>query len=271
MSRLSKEIQEHYLQGLERARLLHDEGELERLRTQAILVRYLPPVPAVLLDVGGGAGVHAFPLTEMGYRVHLLDPTELHLEQARDHSDKAGVRLASITLGNACSLAVASGVIDSVLLLGPLYHLIEHADRLTARHEAYRVIKPGGILFAAAISRFASLIDGLARGYFSDTRFRDIVAADLATGQHRNPTHNPAYFTTAYFHRPEELAREIGEAGFKPARVLAIEGPAWSAAHFRAAWADPGERERLMQFLSLIEAEPSIQGSSAHIIAVAYR
>jgi ubiquinone/menaquinone biosynthesis C-methylase UbiE len=271
MSRLSKEIQEHYLQGLERERLLHDEGELERLRTQAILVRYLPPAPAVLLDVGGGAGVHAFPLAEMGYRVHLLDPIKLHLEQARDHADKAPARLASITLGNACSLAVASGVIDSVLLLGPLYHLIEHADRLAALREAYRVIKPEGILFAAAISRFASLIDGLARGYFSDVGFRDIVAADLATGQHRNPTDNPAYFTTAYFHRPEEIAQEVNEAGFKPVRLLAIEGPAWSAAHFRAAWADPGERERLMQFLSLIEAEPSIQGSSAHIIAVAYR
>ena len=104
MSRLSKKIQEHYYQGLEQQRLLRDEGELERLRTQAILVRYLPPAPAVLLDVGGGAGVHAFPLAEMGYRVHLLDPIELNLEQARNQSDKAGIRLASITLGNACSL-----------------------------------------------------------------------------------------------------------------------------------------------------------------------
>jgi hypothetical protein len=68
MSRLSKEIQEHYLQGLEQERLSNNEGELERLRTQAILTRYLPPAPAVLLDVGGGAGVHAFPLAKMGYK-----------------------------------------------------------------------------------------------------------------------------------------------------------------------------------------------------------
>ena len=52
--------------------------------------------------------------------------------------------------------------------------------------------------------------------------------------------------------------------------MLAVEGPAWSAAHFRAAWADSGERERLIQFLSSIEAEPSIQ-SGAHVIAMAYR
>jgi ubiquinone/menaquinone biosynthesis C-methylase UbiE len=142
---------------------------------------------------------------------------------------------------------------------------------LAALREAYRVLKPEGVIFAAAVSRFASLIDGLSRGYFRDAVFRDIIAADLATGQHRNPIDNPAYFTTAYFHHPEEIAQEVNEAGFKPARVLAIEGPAWSAAHFRDAWADPGERDKLMQFLSLIEAEPSIRGASAHIIAVAYR
>lgn len=271
MTRLSKQIEKHYLQGLERERLSNNEGELERLRTQAILARYLPPAPAVLLDVGGGTGVHAFPLAEMGYKVHLLDPIKLHLEQARNHSAQTGVRLASITLGNARNLAVDSGVIDSVLLLGPLYHLVERSDRLAALREAYRVIKPGGTLFAAAVSRFASLIDGLSRGYFSDAGFRDIVAADLTTGQHRNPTDNPAYFTTAYFHRPEELAYEVSEAGFQAARVLAIEGPAWSAAHFRDTWADSCKRQRLMQFLSLIEAESSITGSSAHFVAVAYR
>jgi len=271
VSLLTKEIQNHYHQGIEQERLSSNEGELERIRTQAILARYLPPTPAILLDVGGGAGVYAFPLAEMGYDVHLVDPIELHLEQARHRSAKTGVSLASITLGNARSLAIASEVIDSVLLLGPLYHLVEHSDRLAALREAYRVIKPGGILFAAAVSHFASLIDGLSRGFFSDAGFRDIVAEDLASGQHRNPTNNPDYFTTAYFHRPEELRREVDEARFNATQVLAIEGPAWSTAHFRETWAVPGERERLMQFLSLIEAEPSIQGASAHLVAVAYR
>src|SRR5215472_5101427 len=108
MTRLSKEIEKHYLLGLERERLSSNEGELECLRTRAILARYLPPAPAVILDVGGGAGIHAFPLAEMTYQVHLLDPVELHLAQARSHSEKAGIRLSSISLGNACSLAIAS-------------------------------------------------------------------------------------------------------------------------------------------------------------------
>jgi ubiquinone/menaquinone biosynthesis C-methylase UbiE len=271
MSRLSKEIEEHYLQGIEQERLSANEGELERLRTQSVLTRFLPPPPAVVLDIGGGTGIYAFALAEMGYQVHLIDPLELHLEQARSHSNNSGVSLVSISQSNACKLDVAPGVADSVLLLGPLYHLVQHTDRRAALREAYRVLKPGGVLFAAAISRFASLIDGLFRGYFKDPAFRDIVAADLATGQHRNPTNNPSYFTTAYFHRPEELVREVSEAGFEDVSVRAVEGPAWSAVYFRDIWAVAEERERLMQFLSLIEEEPSIQGASAHLIAVAYR
>src|SRR5579872_5461571 len=145
MSQLTREIEAHYLQGIERERLSANEGELERLRTQSILTRFLPPPPAAVLDVGGGTGVYAFTLAAMGYQVHLIDPVELHLEEARSHSHKSGVGLASISPGDACKLDFASGVADSVLLLGPLYHLVEHTDRLAALREAHRVLKPGGV------------------------------------------------------------------------------------------------------------------------------
>jgi hypothetical protein len=62
------------------------------------------------------------------------------------------------------------------------------------------------------------LIDGLSRGFFRDAEFRKIVAADLNSGQHCNPTNEPAYFTTAYFHRPEELAAEVGD-GFDEVQI----------------------------------------------------
>jgi ubiquinone/menaquinone biosynthesis C-methylase UbiE len=162
-----------------------------------------------------------------------------------------------------------TGSADAVLLLGPLYHLVEQSDRVQALREARRILKVGGVLFAAAISRFASLIDGLSSGYYRDADFRKIIAADLASGQHRNPMNHPAYFTTAYFHRPEELAAEVHDAGFGDVQILAVEGPAWSTALFPEIWSDPAQRQSLMEFLSLIEREPSVLGASAHLMAVA--
>jgi ubiquinone/menaquinone biosynthesis C-methylase UbiE len=271
MSFVRKEIEKHYSEVQESERLASGVGELERLRTEAILAAHLPPPPAVIYDVGGAAGVYAFPLAEKGYTVHLIDPVELHLEQARSRASSSGVSLASINLGDALLLGAPALSADAVLLFGPLYHLVVESERLEALRESFRILKPGGVMFAAAISRFASLIDGSVEGFFQDPEFRKIVAGDLDSGQHRNPTGNPAYFTTSYFHRPEELEAEVTGAGYQNVRVLAVEGPVWSATRFKKAWADETQRKILMEFLAMVEQEPSIRGASAHLLAVAVR
>ena len=208
-----------------------------------------------------------FRLRSRDTRCTLSIPLNFIWSRLSAHAASSGVALASISRGDARALGIPAGVADAVLLLGPLYHLTERSDRIQALREARRILKPRGIILAAAISRFASLIDGLSSGFFRDPAFREIVAADLASGQHRNSTNDPRYFTTAYFHRPEELAAEMKEAGFSEVRVLAVEGPAWSPAQFKETWSDPAQREKLMEFLSLVEEEPSIRGASAHLIA----
>ena len=47
------------------------------------------------------------------------------------------------------------------MVLGPLYHLIERSDRILALREARRILRPAGVVVAAAISRYAGTIDGL--------------------------------------------------------------------------------------------------------------
>ena len=95
------------------------------------------------------------------------------------------------------------------------------------------MLKRGGRLFAAAISRWASALDGLARDLLPDPRFARIVERDLRDGQHRNPTERLDYFTTAYFHRPEELAAEVEGAGLKMDGVLRDRGPGLDPARHR--------------------------------------
>jgi hypothetical protein len=63
--RLDAEIGAHYAEVSERRRLA-GPGSLERVRTWELLGRYLPAPPAVVLDVGGAAGVYALPLAARG-------------------------------------------------------------------------------------------------------------------------------------------------------------------------------------------------------------
>src|SRR5262249_25738546 len=159
---IATEILVHYGTGLEIERLRHGAGLLELLRTQDILERTLPPAPGVVLDVGGGPGVYACWLARKGYEVHLSDPIPLHIEQAREAALHQPDRpLASAVQGDARTLDRPTASADGVLLLGPLYHLVERRERMAALAEAARVLKPGGRLFAVGISRWASLLDGL--------------------------------------------------------------------------------------------------------------
>ncbi|MEH2222161.1 hypothetical protein [Nostoc sp.] len=49
----------HYASGREQDRLSKGAGLLELARSQELISRYLPPPPAVIFDVGGGAGVYS--------------------------------------------------------------------------------------------------------------------------------------------------------------------------------------------------------------------
>jgi hypothetical protein len=60
---------------------LADQPALESVRSMELLDRLLPRPPAQLLDVGGGPGTYAAPLARRGYRVHLVNPVLLHVDQ----------------------------------------------------------------------------------------------------------------------------------------------------------------------------------------------
>ncbi|HEX6677075.1 MAG TPA: class I SAM-dependent methyltransferase [Actinomycetes bacterium] len=268
---LDGEIAAHYASVPERERLT-GPGSLERVRTWELLTRYLPPPPARVMDVGGAAGVYALSLAARGYEVHLVDPVALHVEQARHASDgQPATPLASATVGDARHLDRPDASVDAALLLGPLYHLTDRADRIAALAEARRVLRPGGVLAAAAISRFASTYDGLLRGFIDELGFEAIVERDVREGQHRNPTGRPHWFTTAFFHLPGELAEEVGEAGLRLDAVLAVEGPGGVLPDLAGRLTDPARRRRLLAAIRRVEAEPSLLGASFHLLAVAHR
>jgi SAM-dependent methyltransferase len=229
------------------------------------------PPPGVVVDVGGAAGAYALWLAAAGYAVHLLDLVPRLVAEARRRSRVAPRPLASCRVADARALDMPDQCADVVLLLGPLYHLTAAGDRTRALQESARLLKPGGRLFAAAISRCASALDGLARDLLRDPRFAQIVERDLRSGQHRNPTERLDYFTTAYFHQPDELAAEVAGTGLRLRGVYGIEGPGWMLPDVAARMADAAARERLMRVARMLETEPFVLGASAHLLAVAER
>ncbi len=270
-STLPGEATAHYRSGYEGERLARGASRLEFARTQELVRRFLPRPPAIVFDIGGGPGAYAAWLAREGYRVYLLDAMPLHVAQAREAAARQFEHPFAAELGDARALPYADASADAVLCLGPLYHLTERDDRLQALAEVRRVLRPGGVFLAAAISRFASLCDGLKYGLLADPAFARIVAADLGDGQHRNPDDHPDYFTTAFFHHPDELAREVADAGLALTRILAVEGPGSILADLDPWWEDALRREQLLAVIAQLEEEPSLLGLSAHLMAVGQR
>ena len=218
---LDPEVLAYYDRGEERGRLAA-EPSLELVRTPRLLLdRYLPPAPARILDVGGGAGVRA---CVAGGPRSSRSPDRPGVPARRT----GAVPLAASrrTCGDAHHLPEADASWDAVLLLGPLYHLVERADRVRALAEARRVCRPGGVVLAAAISRYASTFDGFFRGFVDELRrsrrsptddLRERRATATATRRTR------ACFTTAYFHSSQNSWKRW-QSGLAPGPVLPVEG-----------------------------------------------
>ncbi len=236
------------------------DGRLELLRTQELLRRFLPAPPARVLDVGGGTGVHARWLVADGYDVELIDPVVRHVERA--------AQICDASLGDARKLVVADATYDVVQLLGPLYHLPHAEDRRQALAEARRVVKPGGLVAAAAINRYASLFEHVTYAHLHAPRLRDSIATILRTAVHDGKRG----FTLAYFHRAEELAEELRDSGLRDVQVYGIEGPAWSA--LKAVEQQSGTRPSDALFDSVLTAArmaepyPELLAASSHLLAV---
>jgi SAM-dependent methyltransferase len=267
--RIDSEIRAYYDRTPEEARLELGPFRLEALRTRELILRHAPEPPASILDIGGAAGAYSFWLAEKGYDIRLIDATPRLVEIARALNETAAHPLTSCIVGDARAIPTGTESADMVLLLGPLYHLLEVEDRRLALAEVARVLRGGGVLIAAGISRWASALDGLSRDLFDDPAFARIVERDLIDGHHQNPTERLDYFTTAYFHRPEELRQEVSDAGFVIEGLYGVEGPGWILPDFKERWTDEHRREGILRVARMLESEPAMIGCSAHLIVAA--
>ena len=264
MEAVDAALQAYYGRGMERQRLSDGRGELEFSRTTEIVQRKLPAAPAVIADIGGGPGRYALWLASLGYEVEHRDLMPLHVGQlTAEIAGRPGIRTA---VGDARDIDLPDASVDAVLLLGPLYHLLDRRDRERALRQCARIVRPGGPVFAAAISRWAVRIDGMLREriYLKHPGVLEGIGEVDRTGF--VPPFTEGGFT-AFCHRPEELRDEMADAGLEVVDLVSVEGPAYILGDLDEQMTDPVARPVVLEVARAIERVPELVGFGPHLIA----
>ncbi len=257
-SLMNDKIISYYTQVFDESKRLTDGfGKLERARTEELICRFLPSSPSQVLDVGGGTGIYSFFIAGLGHAVHLFDLVPKHIEQAEAKSRMGGMHLlSSMRVGDARRLGFEDRSMDAVLLHGPLYHLTEKNDRGQVLSEAWRVLRPNGILLAFAVTRYAGTFYGISSGHIYREDYRRMIRREVISGVRSNPPQENLTLPEAFFHLPEELCNEVGSAGFQCESILGIVGPAWMVPDLDEAWEIPAKRDSILEMARLLENEP---------------
>lgn len=231
---------------------------------------HLPAPPAAILDCGGGPGRYAITLTQQGYDVTLFDLSPELLQLAKDRSVEAGVTLDGLEEGTATDLSrFADASFDAVLLMGPLYHLLDRADRERALTEARRVVRPGGPVFAAFISRYAGHIDAVA-DYPAEALEQLEAFNRIETTGLQPPREDGQVAFVAYFAHPSEIRPLCRHAGLEIRTVLGVEG----VCSLREEKINALQGEAWDQWVEInyrIAHDPCTHGGVEHLLAVCHR
>lgn len=247
-----------------------EESRLERHQLEHDLTwRYLDaclPRHGSVLEIGAATGRYTLGLAKRGYMVTAVDMSAMLLDQCRkriaDHGLESQVQFL---LADARDLSqITKQDYDAVLLMGPLYHLVEESDRKKALTEVSSRLGPGGILCSAFISRFGIMGDLMRNvpGWIEDQAdVRSIVEAG------KDPADHPRGGFRGYFARVSEIAPLHEAIGFETLVVAGVE-PAISADDESYNRLEGKQRELWLNLLHGISTEPSILGASRHLLYV---
>lgn len=242
-----------------------ERHQLEYDLTWRYLERYLPPA-GTILEVGAATGRYTLGLAQRGYRVTAVDLSAAELDLCRATIAGAGLTAqVQFVVADARDLgAVTRTDYDAVLLMGPLYHLVEAADRQAALRQVYDRLRDEGRLFSAFISRLGIFGD-LLKNVPDWIEDRAEVEGLLTSG--RDPDDYPHDSFRGYFATIDEIAPLHEAAGFATLALAGVE-PCISAddeSYNRLT----GERRRLwLDLFDTVSQEPSLVGASRHLLYV---
>jgi S-adenosylmethionine-dependent methyltransferase len=242
-----------------------EREQLEYDLTWRYLERYLPSRASVL-EVGAGTGRYTLELARRGYKTTAVDLSAANIAACRQNLAAAGLeKQVRLLVADGRDLhAVTERNFEAVLLMGPLYHLIESADRLLALKEAYDRLREGGLIFSALLSRYGTIADMLKNhpGWIED---QADVHSLLERG--KRPDEYPGGGFRGYFVQTSEIAPLHEAGGFETMVVAGVE-PAISADDASYNNLQGKQRRLWLDLLYEISTEKSILGASRHLLYI---
>ena len=208
-----------------------------------------------------------------------FDLSETNIKLSKELAGEyPGCSLAASEVCDARKVPRADNSADAVLLMGPLYHIIDYCERIRALKECCRLLKPGGVIFSAALTPFSVLLDKLTvyspggGSYLENPDFLAMVERELNDGCHLNPNKEVyAGLGSSHLHTAKALKAELEAGGFSETVVHGVMGGAWLANNIDELWKNEKSRNVLMTTVRLLDTHEEIIGLSGHLLAVSSR
>jgi S-adenosylmethionine-dependent methyltransferase len=242
-----------------------ERHQLEYDLTWHYLDQYLPHQGAIL-EVGAATGRYTLELARLGHTLIAVDFSATLLERCRNNLANEGLEgQVRLIVADARDLSqVTEKEFDAVLLMGPLYHLVEEEDRKAALREAFDRMREGGVIFTSFISRFGimgDLLKNLPDWIEKQTEVRSLLSRG------RRPDDAPRGGFRGYFAQVSEIAPLHEAIGFETIAVVGVE-PAISADDESYNRLQGKQRQLWLGLLCEISAERSILGASRHLLYI---
>ncbi|MEF2965327.1 class I SAM-dependent methyltransferase [Paenibacillus sp. M1] len=265
---MSQIVKNYYDDGAEQEweRLSDPYNQVEWMSTLRLMDRYLPDAGHIC-DIGSGPGRYAMELLQQGYRVTLFDLSANELNIARKNIEELGLQAEAYICEDARNLRVLGAeAYDGALVLGPLYHVLEEAERLEMVKQVHRILKPEGTAIFSYINSWGCLKAGVTE--FSET-FRDPERIyDYLQEQRFDELRG---FTEAYFSVPHRALEEVKRGGFE---VISCAGAESFLAGMRTEVTrlyreDRQVYENLVQAASEMSEAPQYREATEHFLIAA--
>lgn len=253
----------------EKNRLVNSpSGRLEYLVSIRLLERCLPG-KGTILDLGGGAGAYSFPLAAEGYRVFLADLSEELIQQAEEQNAETEHPVLCNVV-NATDLSLYNDEqFDAVLLMGPLYHLLEESERQQCLSEVRRVLKPGGTVFATFIPYLSGSIGVVDRSFFHPEQVNlDNLKEVFRSGRFNNLLE--AGFQEGYYPTSEEIEELFRKNGFTKDLIRSIRSFGYRRENmiFQAEEDNPELFEAILDLIEQTAEDKAILETCGHAVYV---